>query len=82
MQKAIIMEIITIHTRSKEEADLFEQLAKVLKVPFEKSNLEELSVREKAINLYGEDFVEKIEASDKNFKDGKYTTLKIEDLWK
>ncbi|MGV8090581.1 MAG: DUF2683 family protein [Mangrovibacterium sp.] len=76
------MERITIHTRSKEQAALFEQLAKVLKVPFEKTKLEEITDREKAIKLYGKDFVEKIEASEKNFKEGKYTTIKVEDLWK
>ena len=34
--KKEIMETITIHPKNKEQADLFEQLAKVLKVRFEK----------------------------------------------
>jgi hypothetical protein len=32
------MESITIHPRSNEEASLFEQLAKALKIPFEKGD--------------------------------------------
>ncbi|MDD4190084.1 MAG: hypothetical protein PHI28_02025 [Mangrovibacterium sp.] len=76
------MERITIHTRSKEQAALFEQLAKVLKVPFEKTKPEEVSERKKAIKRYGKNFVEKIEASEKNFNEGKYKTIKVEDLWK
>ena len=31
------IEAITIHPKNKEQASLFEQLAKTLKVPFEKS---------------------------------------------
>ncbi len=38
--------------------------------------------REKAIKQYGKDFVEKIESSEKNFKDEKYKIIKTEDLWK
>lgn len=76
------MESIIIHPKSKEQASLFEQLAKALKVPFEKSKSSSLTEREKAIKLYGKEFVEKIEASDKNYKEGKYKTMKVEDLWK
>ncbi len=38
--------------------------------------------RGKAIKLYGKNFVEKIEASEKNFKEGKYKIIQTEDLWK
>ncbi|MEO8569761.1 MAG: DUF2683 family protein [Ginsengibacter sp.] len=73
------METITIHPKSKEDLQLFEQLATRLKAPFKtKKGLE----REKAIKLYGKIFVEKIEASEKNFKEGKYKIIKTEDLWK
>ncbi len=74
------MEIIMIHPKSKEDLHLFEQLATRLKAPFEtkEKNME----REKAIKLYGKKFVEKIEASEKNFNEGKYKIIKIEDLWK
>ncbi len=59
---------------------LFEQLANRIKAPFEtkKKGIE----RDKAIKLYGKNFVEKIEASEKNFKEGKYKIIKTEDLWK
>lgn len=74
------MEIIMIHPKSEEDLSLFKQLATRLKAPFE-TKREDLE-RNKAIELYGKDLVEKIEASEKNFKEGKYKILKTEDLWK
>ena len=74
------MEIIMIHPKSKKDLHLFKQLATRLKVPFETK--EKDIEREKAIKLYGKKFVEKIEASEKNFNDGKYKIIKTEDLWK
>ena len=69
-----------IHPKSKEDLQLFKQLATRLKAPFKtkKDGVE----RDKAIKLYGKNFVEKIETSDKNFKAGKYKIIKSEDLWK
>ncbi len=69
-----------IHPKSEEDLRLFKQLATRLKAPFE-TNIEDME-RDKAIKLYGKNFVEKIEASEKNFKNGKYKILKTEDLWK
>ncbi len=74
------MEIIMIHPKSKEDLHLFKQLATRLKAPFETK--QESIEREKAIKLYGKKFVEKIEASEKNFSEGKYKIIKPEDLWK
>jgi len=74
------MEIITIHPKSEEDLHLFKQLATRLKARFE--TRKEGEERNKAIKMYGKDFVEKIEASEKNFKEGKYKIMKIEDLWK
>lgn len=74
------METITIHPKSKEDLHLLKQLASRLEAPFEtkKEDIE----RGKAIKKYGKDFVEKIEASDKNFNEGKFKIIQTEDLWK
>ena len=66
------MEAITIHPKNKEQASLFEQLAKALKVPFEKTK--------KTESPYNAEFVAKIERSRKNYKDGKGTLLTLKEL--
>ena len=66
------METITIHPKNKEQANLFEQLANTLKIPFEKNT--------KEIKHYNEDFVEKIERSRKNYKEGKGIEITIKEL--
>ena len=63
------METITIHPRSKEETKAFEQMAKALNIPFEKSD-------------YNAAFVAKIKKGDKDRKLGKYKVIKTEDLWR
>ncbi len=71
------MESITIHPKNKEQASLFEQLAKTLKVPFEKSKKPERS--------YNAEFVSKIERSRQNYKEGKGEVVTLEELnklWK
>ena len=66
------MEAIILYPKSKEQADLFEQLARALNVQFEK----------KDESPYNQEFVEKIKRSENNYKEGKFTTIKVEDLWK
>jgi hypothetical protein len=66
------MESITIHSKTKQQANLFEQLAKTLKVPFEKSK--------KNKSPYNPELVEKIERSRKNYKEGKGTVVTIQGL--
>lgn len=63
---------ITIHPKNKEQASLFEQLAKTLKVPFEKTK--------KPGSPYNPEFVEKIERSRKNYKEGKGTVVTLKEL--
>ncbi len=70
------METIIIHPKTKEQVSLFEQLAKTLKVPFEKT------AEKKAGSRYNPEFVAKIERSRKNFKEGKYKIIKTAELWK
>lgn len=76
------MEAIIIHPKSKKQIRAFEQMAKALDIPFEVAKIEEETERKKAIKLYGEDFVKKIEASERNFEKGEYEHIEIEDLWK
>lgn len=66
------MDSIIIHPQNKEQANLFEQLAKTLKVPFEKSK--------KIESPYNREFVSKIERSRKNFREGKGTVVSLKEL--
>lgn len=71
------MDAIIIHPKNKEQASLFEQLAKTLKVPFEKSKKSKVS--------YNSEFVSKIEKSRQNYKEGKGQTVtldQLKSLWK
>ena len=67
------METLIIQPKTKEESNLFEQLAKVLKMPLKKTNDK---------SPYNPKFVEKIKRSEKNFASGNFKTVKVEDLWK
>ena len=68
------MESITIHPRNKEQASLFEQLAKTLKVPFEKEK--------KPASPYNREFVAKMRESRKQAKEGKTVKISLEEIWK
>jgi hypothetical protein len=74
------METVIIHPKNKEQVNLFEQLAKVLNVPFEKKPETKLTERDKAINLYGKDFVEKIERGEKALEEGNGIVMAIGQL--
>ena len=67
------MEAITIHPETKEQLNAVEAFLKALKVPFKKT---------KEKKPYKPEFVDKIKKSKENFAEGKYTTVKVEDLWK
>ena len=66
------MEIITIHPRSKSETKVFEQMAKALDLPFEKTKSKK----------YDPAFVAKIKKGDRDKKMGNYKSIETEDLWK
>ncbi len=71
------MEAIIIHPKNKEQANLFEQLAKTLKVPFQKTGKDK--------STYNPEFVSKIKRSRQDYKEGKgkVTTLEeLKSLWK
>lgn len=66
------METIIIHPENKEQPNLFEQLAKTLKLPFEKGII--------SGSRYNRDFVDKIEKSRKEYKEGKGTVVTLKEL--
>jgi len=66
------METLLTQPKTKEESNLFEQLAKVLKVPIKKT-------KDKV--PYNLKFVEKIKRSEKNFAAGNFKAVKVENLW-
>jgi hypothetical protein len=68
------MEAIIIHPKNKEQLNALEIILNAMKVPFEKNKVEK--------SPYNPEFVAKIKESKKNFSEGKYTTIQIEDLWK
>jgi len=57
--------------KNKAQLNAIKQVLKAMKISFEKE--------EKA---YNPEFVAKIKESDQNYKDGKFKTIKVEDLWK
>ena len=70
------MTTITIHPQSEEQESLFEQLAKALNVPFEKSEEE---------SPYNPEFVKKIQQSIEDERNGlgrKVTLEELDNLWK
>lgn len=66
------METIILHPKNKEQLNLFEQLAKALKVPFEKNKKEH--------SHYNPEFVAKIQRSRKSYHEGKGVEVTIKEL--
>lgn len=76
------METLIMHPQNKEQLAALKAFAKALKVPFEKNENTALSEREKGIQLYGIDLVEKIERGEQAIKEGKFITLDpTKSLW-
>jgi len=68
------MESITIHPKNQEQASLFEQLAKTLKVPFEKAKSSD--------SPYNAEFVAKMNESRKQTREGKTIKINLNEIWK
>jgi len=69
------MATIIIHPESEEQENLFEQLAKALKVPFEKSDE----------SPYNPEFVKKIQKGMEDSENGlgrKITLEELDQLWR
>ncbi len=68
------MEAIIIHPQNKQLANLFEQLAKTLNVPFEKTK--------DAKSPYNAEFVAKMKESRKQAREGKTVKINLDEIWK
>jgi len=75
------MEAIIIQPRTKEDLNLFKQMAKRLKAAFETKPLD-ITEHEKAVKLYGKKFVDKIDLSSKELSEGKGTVISMDELKK
>lgn len=67
------MEAIIIHPKNKEQSILFEQLARTLKISFEKVK--------KSKSSYDPEFVKKIKQSDEDFRKERYTKIEPSEIW-
>jgi len=66
------METLIMQPKNKEQLSALKAVAKALKIEYKLANISE---RGKAINLYGQDLVEKIEKAEKSVHDGNTVTL-------
>jgi len=72
------MESITIHPTSKEQIKVFEQMAKALKIPFEK-------IETPMDNLHGEGFKESVRSAREAYDKGdsnQFVKINRKELWK
>lgn len=65
------METLIVHPENKAQLNAVKQVLKAMKIPFEKED-----------KPYNPEFVAKIKKSEQNFKEGKFTKIAVEDLWK
>lgn len=72
------MEALTFLPKNKEQSNALKAFAKALKIEFKPI---ELTEREKAINLYGLEFVEKMERADEDIKAGRTRRIEPTDIW-
>ncbi|WP_158727743.1 MULTISPECIES: DUF2683 family protein [unclassified Flavobacterium] len=68
------MEAIILHPKNKTQLSLLKNLAKEMGMSFETKKEEETP--------YNPEFVAKIMRSRKDFEEGRFTSIKTEDLWK
>lgn len=65
------METLIVHPENKAQLNAVKQVLKAMKISFEKNE-----------KPYNPEFVAKIKKSEQNFKEGKFTKIAIDDLWK
>ena len=70
------MEAIILHPKNKSQLSLLKKLAKEMGVAFETKK------QEAEEETYNPEFVAKIMRSRKDFEEGRFTSIKTEDLWK
>ena len=86
------MGTLIVHPKNKEQLSALKAFMKALKISFEESKsdfstysaevVSDDSQVKEADTPYNKGFVEKINKSEEEFKSGKYTAIKTEDLWK
>lgn len=86
------MGTLIVHPKNKEQLSVLKAFMKALKISFEenKSDLpvysSEVVSKNSQVNEakspYKKAFVDKLNKSDEEFKSGKFTAIKTEDLWK
>ncbi len=64
--------MLIVHPKNQEQLLAVESILKMLKIDFQKEQE----------SSYDPEFVAKIKKSEQNFKNGNFTTIKVEDLWK
>jgi len=65
------METVIAHPENKEKLAALKAFMKALEIRFEEEK-----------SPYNPEFVEKIKRSEEDFKAGRYTAIKTEELWK
>nr|WP_315419723.1 DUF2683 family protein [uncultured Pedobacter sp.] len=65
------METLIVHPENKAQLNAVKQVLKAMKISFEKEE-----------KPYNPEFVAKIKKSEQNFKEGNFTKIAIDDLWK
>lgn len=65
------METLIVHPENKAQLNAVKQVLKAMKISFEKKN-----------KSYNPEFVEKILQGDKDFKEGNFTKVDLDNLWK
>lgn len=66
------MNSILIHPKSKEQEEIFEKMAKALKIPYEIKN----------DSLYKEEFVEMVRDAEVEYQSGKGKKINLDDICK
>jgi hypothetical protein len=73
------METLIMHPKNKEQLTALKAIAKAFKIDFQ---AEELTERERTINLYGKEAVETIERGEEDIKAGRVTRIKdVKNIW-
>ena len=73
------MESLLVQPKTRKQLTAIKSFLKALGVDFKYA---EQTEREKSINLYGKDFVEKIEQADEDIKAGRTVTYSMSELEK
>jgi hypothetical protein len=86
------MGTLIVHPKNKEQLSVLKAFMNALKISFEESKsdlpaygsevVSEKSQVKEVKEPYNKKFVEKINKSEEEFKSGKFTAIKTEDLWK